>query len=71
MFSIMSPRFDLSLRKGFFPNGLKVAKFNPISKSGETAEICNYRPMSVLPLFSKIIERIMCNHGTIIWTFVF
>ena len=66
MFSIISPRFDLSLQKGFFPIGLKVAKFNPIFKSGETVEICNYRPMSVLPLFSKIIERIMCNYGIII-----
>ena len=53
--------FDLSLKKGIFPDKLKIARVTPIFKSGEKRFINNYRPISVLPCFSKILERIMYN----------
>ena len=53
--------FKSSLKNGVFPNALKYAKVRPIFKSGDTAEIGNYRPISVLPFFSKILEKIMYN----------
>ena len=53
--------FDLSLQKGIFPNKMKIAKVTPIYKSGDTESLGNYRPISVLPCFSKILERIMYN----------
>ncbi|CAH2093957.1 unnamed protein product [Euphydryas editha] len=43
------------LQTGTFPNSLKVAKVSPISISG------NYRPISVLPVISKIFERVIYN----------
>ena len=53
--------FNLSLQKGSFPDELKVAKVTPVFKADNVNELGNYRPISVLPCFSKIIERIMYN----------
>ena len=54
--------FDLSIQKGIFPDDLKIAQVTPIFKAGDSSELSNYRPISVLPCFSKILERIMYNH---------
>lgn len=51
--------FELSLKSGVFPDQLKIAKITPIYKSGEQTCVENYRPISVLPCFSKILEKIM------------
>ena len=53
--------FKLSLHKGCFPEELKIARVTPIYKADDVNEIGNYRPISVLPCFSKILERIMYN----------
>ena len=53
--------FNLSLEKGIFPDNLKIAKVTPVFKSGESTDLSNYRPISVLPCFSKMLERIMYN----------
>ena len=53
--------FQLSLSQGIFPDSLKIAKITPIFKTGETTNLSNYRPISVLPCFSKILEKIMYN----------
>jgi exonuclease III len=50
---------NLSLSQGFFPSELKVAKVIPLFKSGDTLSLNNYRPVSILPVFSKILERLM------------
>ena len=50
--------FNLSLNTGIFPDRMKVI---PIFKKGEKSSISNYRPISVLPCFSKILERITYN----------
>ena len=52
---------NLSLSSGIFPEELKIAGVNPLFKSGDAMLFCNYRPVSVLPLFSKILERLMYN----------
>ena len=51
--------FILSLSTGIFPDKLKLAKVFPIFQNGEKDLLTNYRPISVLPCFSKILERIM------------
>ena len=51
--------FNLSLEKGIFPDNLKIAKVTPIFKSGDSTDLGNYRPISVLPCFSKMLESIM------------
>ena len=53
--------FQISLSKGIVPNKLKIARVTPIHKAGENTDVSNYRPISVLPCFSKILERIMYN----------
>ena len=40
---------------------MKVAEVTSIFEIGEKCSISNYRPISVLPCFSKILERIMYN----------
>ena len=53
--------FYLSLEKGIFPDKLKIARITPIFKSGNEELVNNYRPISVLPCFSKVLERITYN----------
>ena len=40
---------------------MKIAKVIPLFKNGDPENITNYRPISVLPCFSKVVERIMYN----------
>ena len=61
---IKEPLFNVcksSLRNGIFPDALKYAKVKPIFKTGDMSEVGNYRPISGLPFFSKILEKIMYN----------
>ncbi|XP_065642266.1 uncharacterized protein LOC136073905 [Hydra vulgaris] len=61
---IRKPVFEIfksSIKTGTVPDKLKVAKIIPIFKTGETFQINNYRPISILPIFSKILERIIYN----------
>ena len=53
--------FELSLEKGIFPDDLKIARVTPVFKGGDRSKLGNYRPISVLSCFSKILERIMHN----------
>ena len=53
--------FNLWLQQGIFPENLKIAKVSPIYKKDEEFLLTNYRPISVLPCFSKLLERIMYN----------
>ena len=50
---------NLSLINGTFPSKLKIAKVVPIHKKGDTSSFSNYRPVSVLPVFSKLFEKLM------------
>ena len=53
--------FNHSLQQGIFSENLKIAKVSPIYKKDEEFLPTNYRPVSVLPCFSKLLERIMYN----------
>ena len=44
---------------GFFPSCLKTAKVIPVFKSGEFQKLLNYRPISLLSCFSKILEKLV------------
>ncbi len=48
---------NVSLKNGTIPNEWKYAKVTPIHKGGDTNDLNNYRPISVLPIISKILER--------------
>ena len=53
--------FQLSLEKRVFPDDLKIVKVTPIDKAGDSSDISNYRPILVLPCFSKFLQRLMYN----------
>jgi len=51
--------FNLSFSNGVFPTGMKVAKTIPLYKKNSRLDPGNYRPISLLSIFSKILERLM------------
>ena len=51
-----------SINKGIFPDELKLAKIIPIYKSGNKESIENYRPISILSVFTKVFEKVMYKH---------
>lgn len=51
-----------SFNEGICPDKIKIAKIRPIyKKSGSQLDTCNYRPIALLPTFSKIFEKTICN----------
>ena len=49
---------NMSIRTGVYPGLLKL-KIVPIHKGGSTHDINNYRPISLLSIFDKIVEKLM------------
>ena len=47
------------INTGIFPNDLKVAKVIPLFKKGDPKLMDNYRPVSLLPCISKVMEKVM------------
>ena len=56
--------FLQSFSNGIVPQQLKTAKIIPVIKSGKKDAMDNYRPISLLSCFSKIIEKIVCSRLT-------
>ena len=50
-----------SLSDGYAPNDLKIAKVIPLFKSDERYLVSSYRPISLLPVFSKVFEKAVYN----------
>ena len=48
---------NLSISTNSFPNHWKMVKVTPLYKGGARNDINNYRPISVLPVLSKILEK--------------
>lgn len=51
--------FNCMLRCSTFPDRLKIAKVTPIHKAQSKSLVSNYRPISILPVFSKIFEKVL------------
>jgi len=51
--------FNLSVENGLFPKSLKCSRTVPVFKSGQASRCDNYRPISLVPTFSKILEKIV------------
>ena len=53
---------NISLHTGVFPDVLKEGRVFPIHKDGSSEDPSNYRPISVLPVVSKVIEKHITKH---------
>ena len=62
--SILVELINCSMKNGIVPNELKIAKVVPIYKAGDANVFSNYRPISVLPLFSKILQKVVASRLT-------
>lgn len=58
---ILSDIINSSFLTGIVPNETKIAKVTPIYKAGTKTNESNYRPISNLPVFSKIMEKALFN----------
>ena len=52
---------NLMIRTSEFPDPLKIARVTPIFKKGNPMHTNNYRPISILSILSKIIEKLLTN----------
>ena len=57
----VSELFNLSIRSGCFPALWKVSNIVPIPKSGDSNSPSNYRPISLLSILSKVLEKHTVN----------
>ena len=67
---------NLSITSGKFPDSCKIAKLKPIYKKGSLTEASNYRPISLLPLISKVIKKVIhdqtsafCNPRNLLYNY--
>ena len=56
---ILVKLFNSSVRQGIFPNRFKLARVIPLFKSGSKLLLANYRPISLLPFLSKVLEKLI------------
>ncbi len=52
---------NLSIKQCYFPSAWKSAVITPIFKTGDPVNVTNYRPISILPVVSKVTEKGVCN----------
>ena len=61
--SIIAPvlveTFNHCMKLGIFPESLKIGKITPIFKKGNPQLLDNYRPVSIIPIFAKIFEKVI------------
>ncbi len=57
IYPVIHHLINLSIKESTIPNCWKLAKVNPFFKSGSAQDVNNYRPISILPTLSKLIEK--------------
>ena len=55
---------NLSIKQSVYPAIYKITRVIPLHKGGSKTEINNYRPISLAPVLSKIIEKVICEQTT-------
>jgi hypothetical protein len=62
--NVISHIFNNSIIEGVVPTGLKFSKIVPVYKAKDKNDINNYRPISLLPIISKVFEILMLHRLT-------
>ena len=52
---------NMSINSDEVPSRLKISRVHPIYKNGNRSHMTNYRPISVLPITAKILEKLVFN----------
>ena len=55
----LSTLINITVNTGVFPDRLKTAQVTPLFKKNDPLVISNYRPVSILPIFSKLFEKVI------------
>ena len=58
-FSVLADCINKSFENGTFPDCLKEANVTPIFKKDDPLDKEHYRPVSILPLLSKVFEKLI------------
>lgn len=56
---VLTYLFNLCIDKSTFPDCLKLTKVIPIFKKGVITDLSNYRPVSIIPVFAKVFEKLI------------
>ena len=56
---ILTKYINHSMKSGVYPDRLKLGKITPVYKKGDPELLENYRPVSTLPIFGKIFEKVI------------
>ena len=65
----VSAACNVSISRGVFPSACKVAKLKPIFKKGKKTDPSNYRPISLVPVISKIIEKVVHHQTNVFFSY--
>ena len=57
--SYLTHFFAFAFNYGIFADALKIAAVTPVCKSHDKSKVTNYRPISVLPCLSKVLEKLI------------
>ena len=55
----LSYNYNYLLNTGIFPDRLKITVVKPLSKRGNKTRMTNYRPVSLLTVFSNVLEKVV------------
>ena len=58
-FDIITACINKAIETGNFPDSIKMANVTPVFKKEDPLDKSNYRPVSILPLLSKVYERVI------------
>ena len=56
--------FNACMYTSVFPNAFKIAEVIPLFKGGNMHILGNYRPISLLPIFGKLLEKVIASRLT-------
>ena len=61
IFDVLSNCINKSIETGYFPDNLKLVNVAPVFKKEYSFDKSNYRPVSILPLLSKVYGKVIYN----------